>query len=112
MRVYNTSDSPIIISDDGRSVGGREFAEVEPTALVRGALRRGDLIETAEPTGGQEPEPERDPAAEPEQDPAVEPEQDPAAEPDQGFGAEPFPAEQELTSETDQQQQAEQEETS
>lgn len=45
MRVFNTLDGPLILDEDGHTIGGREHADVPDTEHVRAHVRAGRLIE-------------------------------------------------------------------
>lgn len=47
--VYNTSDTMVVVDDDGRSVGGREWGVADSTSEpVKRALESGELIRADE----------------------------------------------------------------
>lgn len=46
---YNTTDSGIVIDDEGHSVGGGDRIETEETDQISAALDAGTLIEVEEP---------------------------------------------------------------
>jgi hypothetical protein len=44
-RYYNTTDGPVVVDSRGRTIGGREHAELEETPAVRHAVEHGLLLE-------------------------------------------------------------------
>lgn len=48
--VFNASDTPVLLDEDGRSVGGGEWATADPDdAVTAAALEAGDLVEVETP---------------------------------------------------------------
>jgi hypothetical protein len=44
-KYFNTSDGPVLINDDGQTVGGQEHFEVDrQTPEIKAAIERGELI--------------------------------------------------------------------
>jgi hypothetical protein len=41
---FNSTDGPIVINDDGVSIGGWEWFESEMTPQIRAAMDRGEII--------------------------------------------------------------------
>jgi len=46
-KVFNTTDSPVVLDDEGHTLGGFESDEVEETEFVSKALIAGRLIDQA-----------------------------------------------------------------
>ena len=50
MKIYNVTDSPIVVDSEGRILGGREFRDIESKSKeVSAAIKSGDLIVIPEP---------------------------------------------------------------
>ena len=46
---FNTTHGPVTIDDEGKTVGGGEWAALDSTKQVRSALKSGWLVEVDEP---------------------------------------------------------------
>lgn len=51
---FNVTDSPIIVADNGRQIGGREWGPVDTTAdVVKEQLEAGNIVLVERPTDGE-----------------------------------------------------------
>lgn len=49
MKVYNTTDSPVLVDGDGRTLAGRESDDLDVTEQVQDALDAGQLVAVDDP---------------------------------------------------------------